>query len=92
MAERKIYGVARIADWLGVSERTLRRWKNRPEGTFLEVGSMSNEGGGPGQAVWTFANSADALKEAMSVRTKEERRRAALARWNRVDVNSSQAF
>ena len=88
MDEKPIYGAERIAKELGISEATLRRWRKRPEGAFLQVGSMSNVGGGLGSALWSFPSSLHHLKKLMAARTREERQRAAQIRWGPTDVRS----
>jgi hypothetical protein len=93
MAEKPLYGNRSIAEYLGVSEATLRRWRKRPEGTFIEVGSMGNAGGGLGLGAWTLPSSADQLKKNMIERIRMERQRAADIRWEMMtDVSSWQAF
>ncbi len=86
MTESPIYGSERIAEYLGISESTLRRWRGLPEGSFLDVGSMSNIGGGLGQALYSFPSSLDNLKRIVRMRVSEQRRLAALVRWNYTDV------
>ena len=83
MDETPLYGTARIAKYLRISESTLRRWRKTPEGAFLEVGSMDNVGGGLGRALWTYPSSADHLKTLMAARVSSIRRELALARRTR---------
>jgi hypothetical protein len=88
MSEQPIYGMARIAEEMGISVSALRRVRKSPEGAFMEVGSMANDGGGFGRAVWTYPSSAQALKQTMIARVSEVRRRAAEIRWRATDVSS----
>ncbi len=53
MDDTKIYGTERIAEYLRISEQTLRNWRRRSEGAFIEVGSMWNAGGGYGRGAWS---------------------------------------
>ena len=68
MSDYKIYGHDKIAAHLGVHPETLRRWRRHREGSFIEVGSCSNTGGGFGRAAQTYASSADNLKVIMQTR------------------------
>jgi len=92
MAEKPVYGAAKIAALISVSERTIWRWAETPEGRFLEVGSVSNAGGGLGRALWTYPSSAQHLKNLMAARMSKSRQAAAHKRWPVTSVNSSQAF
>ena len=92
MTDKKIHGMLWIAEYLGISESTLRRWRHTPEGAFIEVGSMSNDCGGYGLAAWTYASSADNLKVVMEAKTSDVRRDAANARWHSTDVSSGANF
>jgi hypothetical protein len=89
MDETPLYGTARIAEYLGISESTLRRWRKTPEGAFLEVGSMSNVGGGLGRALWTYPSSADHLKNLMQARVSSSRSVMALDQWTRTNSGST---
>ncbi len=89
MDEKPIYGAQRIADYLGKSLSTLHRWRARPEGAFLEVGSMSNVGGGFGQALWSYPSSLDNLKRLVETHVRDIRRRVALKRWGKTNVSSA---
>ena len=88
MTDHRLYGMSRLADHLGVSEETLRRWRKRPEGAFITVASMSNLGGGYGRAAWSYPKSLDNLKTLVKAATSEERRQAALARRRSTDPSS----
>ena len=81
MSDRRIYGHDRMAQYLGVSNSTFRRWRKGPGGQFIEVGSMSNTGGGYGQAAWSFESSLQNLMELKEAQTSEYRRGAAFKRW-----------
>ena len=83
-----IYGTKRIAEHLGVSEATMRRWLKRPEAWCFMVGSMANTGGGYGRGRFGEVSSLQHLKEVMWAQTSEVRRNAAQRRWGYLDVNS----
>ena len=88
MTENPIYGTGRIANHLGVSKATVRRWRKTPEGQFLEVGSMSNAGGGLGKALFSYPSSLNHLNHLMEAKTSRARKRAADTRWRATDVAS----
>ena len=88
MVETPIYGAHRIAEEADVSMRTIQRWSRDPDNDFLEVGSMSNAGGGQGRALWTFASSIQAFKGLIDARTAGCRREVALARHRPSDVSA----
>ena len=81
--------MSRMADYLEVSQETLRRWRKLPEGAFIGVGSMSNAGGGYGRAAWSYASSLDNLQTLIQAKTSEARHQAALARWRPTDPSSA---
>ena len=81
MKDQRLYGMGRMADYLGMSVETLRQRRKRPEGQFIKVGSMDNVGGGLGRAAWSWESSLDNLKVLMKARTAEARRQAAFKRW-----------
>jgi hypothetical protein len=92
MQSRLIYGNVRIAEYLEVSESTLRRWLKGPEAWCFKVGSMDNTGGGYGRARFGEISSLDHLKEVMRARTSDERKKAAQKRWGHFDVSSGSNF
>jgi len=89
MDETPLYGTARIAEYLGISESTLRRWRKLPEGAFLGVDSVSNIGGGLGLALWTYPSSADHLKKLVQARVSSGRSVRALVQWTRTNSGST---
>ena len=96
MSDFCFYGARRIAGHLQISESTLRRWRKTAEGKFIQVGSMSNAGGGQGRAAWSYASSLDNLKLLMQARMSEVRGSAAQFRWHTLrsptDVSSGSVF
>jgi hypothetical protein len=83
-----IYGTERMAEHLGVSEATVRRWLKKPEAWCFTVGSMANTGGGYGRGWFGEVSSLEHLKEVMRAQTSELRRNAAQTRWAYCDVSS----
>lgn len=79
--DKWIYGTRLIAEAAGVSESTIRRWRKKPEGGFLQVSSMSNAGGGLGKALYTYVSSLQHLKDVITARTSETRSEVAKKRW-----------
>jgi hypothetical protein len=88
MEKKALYGKRAFAEELGVSEATLGRWLKGPKGNAFEVSSVSNAGGGLGRAYMGEVASLHALKDFMTARTSEARRRAAAKRWHPTDVSS----
>jgi hypothetical protein len=86
--DRKLYGKEAFAEELGVSKSTITRWLKTCEGAAFQISSMSNIGGGLGEAYLGEVTSLHALKESMAARTTEGRRRAAAKRWHPTDVSS----
>lgn len=89
-----IYGLSTIAEFLGVSSSTGRRWLHRPEAACFSVGSMANAGGGYGFGWYGQVNSLAALKERMLERRSDQAAAAAHQRWGHrpmptCDVSSS---
>jgi hypothetical protein len=84
----RIYGTEYIADYLGVSEATVRRWLKTPAAQCFQVGSMDNTAGGYGRARYGEIASLDHLREIMRAQTREERKKAAQRRWGYFDVSS----
>ncbi|WP_159717533.1 hypothetical protein [Geminicoccus flavidas] len=81
MTDRVIYGMARIAEHLEISSSTAWRYQKKGLLDFIEVGSMSNHGGGLGRAAWRWASSLDAVKPMVQARIQDAPSRAAEARW-----------
>lgn len=79
MKDSRLDGMPLMADFLGVSVETLRLWRKRPEGRFVEVGSSGCCESG--RAAWSFESSLSALKRTVEARTSEARRQAAHSRW-----------
>ena len=76
-----------MAEYLGVSVETMRRWRKTPEGAFIEVGSCHTNITEYGRAAWSYESSLQALKASMNARTSESRRQVAKRRW-RTDCSS----
>ncbi len=91
MTDYRLDGMRLMAEYLGVSVETLRRWRKKPEGAFIEVGSSGCCEFG--QAAWSFESSLDNLQTVIEAKTSEERRQAALKRWSRpTDPSSGQVL
>ena len=87
--DRIIYGAEKIGLEIGKSESTIRRYAKRPGGEFLQVSSMSNEGGGYGRALRTFQSSIHAFGERVDAETRCKHQAAAVSRWTaNTDVSS----
>lgn len=82
MGEKPIFGASRIADYLEVSERTVRRMARDPLNDFMFVSSMSNDGGGLGRALSACPSSLDNFVSLLTAHTRDQRRKAADARWD----------
>jgi hypothetical protein len=90
--DEKIYGHERMADFLGVSGSTFRRMRKGPFGNFIEVSSMSNDGGGNGRAAWSYESSLQNLLELTKAQTSDNHRQNAFKRWHVTECNSGQAW
>jgi hypothetical protein len=85
--EKPLYGAARIAAEVGVSERTLWRWTKHPGNDFLDVSSISNHGGGLGRALMTHPSSIQNFRDmVIAPNIAQVRRDAANKRWRGSDA------
>ncbi len=88
MNEMPIYGTARIADYLGISESALRRRYKQPSAQFIQIGSMGNVGGGLGLGRWSLPSSLDNYRLRHQQEASDIRRAAANKRWHSTEVSS----